>query len=197
MPKRRLDCVTTRDGSAFDAGQERIEELLPTRDISSGTPKVPSIGSVLLAAKRLRWIQSFRPRDWDHVPSTGVIAGGPDLSCSSARRLSRTSGPRRAKTMALMFSGDCGGSDCSKRARKSPSFISSTTDDLRGKTIGHRRIGRARAGVAKMLRRRDVRILATDFYREIRPPGSTRCWAPRAHQRSVRGVEHRDFDIAH
>jgi len=154
-----------------DAGQERIDELLPSADIFIGHAKVPVDWERVLAAKRLRWIQSSAA-GLDHCLVPGVIAED-RIVVSSASGLFA---PQVAEqTMALMF-GLLRRIGLFERARQIPEFIRRPTDDLRGKTIGIVGLGGNGREIAKMLRPWDVRILATDFYPENRPPEVDELW---------------------
>lgn len=154
-----------------DAGQERVDELLPTADIFIGHAKVPVNWDRVLAAKRLRWIQSSAA-GLDHCLVPGVIAE-PRIIVSSASGLFA---PQVAEqTFALLF-GLLRRIGLFDRARQIPEFIRRPTDDLRGKTVGIVGLGGNGREIAKMLRPWNVRILATDFYPENQPPEVDELW---------------------
>ena len=86
------------DAEVVDAGQERVDELLPTADIFIGHAKVPVDWARVLQAGRLQWIQSSAA-GLDHCLVPGVIES--EILVSSASGLFA---PQVAEqTMALMF----------------------------------------------------------------------------------------------
>ncbi|MCM2371527.1 D-2-hydroxyacid dehydrogenase [Aporhodopirellula aestuarii] len=155
-----------------DAGQERIDQLLPTADIFIGHAKVPVDWDRALAAKRLQWIQSSAA-GLDHCLVPGVIAE-PRIVVSSASGLFA---PQVAEqTFGLLF-GLLRRIGLFERARQIPEFIRRPTDDLRGKTVGIVGLGGNGREIAKMLRPWEVRILATDFYPENQPDEVDALWS--------------------
>ena len=74
-----------------NAGQERIDELLPTADLFFGHAKVPVDWDRVLDANRLKWIQSSAA-GLDHCLVPGVIDS--DIMVSSASGLFCTSSRR-------------------------------------------------------------------------------------------------------
>ncbi|MFG0289230.1 MAG: D-2-hydroxyacid dehydrogenase [Rhodopirellula sp. JB044] len=159
------------DIEVIDAGQERVDEMLPTADIFIGHAKVPVDWDRALAAKRLRWIQSSAA-GLDHCLVPGVIAD-PDIIVSSASGLFA---PQVAEqTFALLF-GLLRRIGLFERARQIPEFIRRPTDDLRGKTVGIVGLGGNGREIAKMLRPWEVRILATDYYPENQPADVDELW---------------------
>ncbi len=154
-----------------DAGQERIDELLPTADIFVGHAKVPVDWDRVLAAKRLHWIQSSAA-GLDHCLVPGVIAE-PRIVVSSASGLFA---PQVAEQTFALLMGLLRRVGLFERARQIPEFIRRPTDDLRGKTVGIVGLGGNGREIAKMLRPWEVRILATDFYPENQPPEVDELW---------------------
>ncbi|TWT93558.1 D-2-hydroxyacid dehydrogenase [Neorhodopirellula pilleata] len=149
------------DIELVDAGQERIDELLPTADIFIGHAKVPVDWDRVLAAGRLQWIQSSAA-GLDHCLVPGVI-DEPRIVVSSASGLFA---PQVAEqTFALMF-GVLRRIGLFERARAVTEFIRRPTDDLRGKTVGIVGLGGNGREITKRLAAWDVRILATDYYPE-------------------------------
>ncbi len=155
----------------IDAGQERIDELLPSADIFIGHAKVPVDWDRVLAAKRLRWIQSSAA-GLDHCLVAGVIAD-PEIVVSSASGLFA---PQVAEQTFALLMGLLRRIGLFERARQIPEFIRRPTDDLRGKTVGIVGLGGNGREIAKMLRPWDVRILATDFYPENQPVEVDELW---------------------
>lgn len=154
-----------------DAGQERIDELLPTADIFVGHAKVPVDWDRALAAKRLQWIQSSAA-GLDHCLVPGVIAE-PRIVVSSASGLFA---PQVAEQTFALMMGLLRRIGLFERARKIPEFIRRPTDDFCGKTVGIVGLGGNGREIAKMLRPWNVRILATDFFPENQPPDVDELW---------------------
>ncbi|TVP95976.1 MAG: D-2-hydroxyacid dehydrogenase [Planctomycetaceae bacterium] len=160
------------DYEVVDAGQERVDELLPTADIFIGHAKVPVDWDRVLRAKRLRWIQSSAA-GLDHCLVPGVIAS--DIVVSSASGLFA---PQVAEqTFALMF-GLLRQIRRFTEATQRREFIRLPTDDLRGKTVGIVGFGGNGRRIAKMLAPWDIRMVATDHYPESAPPEIERLLPP-------------------
>ena len=119
-----------------NAGQERIDELLPTADIFIGHAKVPVNWDRVLESGRLKWIQSSAA-GLDHCLVPGVIES--DILVSSASGLFA---PQVAEqTFSLLF-GLLRKAPLFFRAEQKREFIRLPTDDLRGKNAGNRWYGR-------------------------------------------------------
>ncbi len=152
------------DAEIVDAGQERVNELLPTADIFIGHAKVPVDWDRVLRAGKLRWIQSSAA-GLDHCLVPGVIDS--DILVSSASGLFA---PQVAEqTFALLF-GLLRRLPLFFRAEAKREFIRLPTDDLRGKTVGIVGMGGNGRRLAKMLGPWDVRIVATDYFPVDPPP---------------------------
>ena len=144
------------DAEVINAGQERVDEMLPTADVFIGHAKVPVDWDRVLAAKRLRWIQSSAA-GLDHCLVPGVIDS--EIVVSSASGLFA---PQVAEqTFALLF-GLLRRLPLFFRAEAKREFIRLPTDDLRGKTVGI--VGGNGRAIADMLAPWEVQILATDYY---------------------------------
>ncbi len=153
-----------------DAGQERIDQLLPSADIFVGHAKVPVDWDRVLAANRLKWIQSSAA-GLDHCLVPGVIDS--DILVSSASGLFA---PQVAEqTMALTL-GLLRGLPRFFRAEAKREFIRLPTDDLRGKTVGIVGLGGNGRMIARMLEPWDVRIVATDYYPVDKPVEVDQLW---------------------
>ena len=151
------------DCEVVDAGQERIDELLPTADIFIGHAKVPVDWERVLRQGRLRWIQSSAA-GLDHCLVPGVI-DSEIVVCSASGLFA----PQVAEqTMTLLF-------DLLRsqgrfwRAADRHEFIRLPTDDLRRKRIGIVGLGGNGRQIAKVLKPFDVSIEATDYFR-FEPP---------------------------
>ena len=155
----------------INAGQERIDELLPTADIFIGHAKVPVNWDRVLDAGRLRWIQSSAA-GLDHCLVPGVIEND-DIVVSSASGLFA---PQVAEqTFSLLF-GVIRRAPLFFRAESQRQFVRLPTDDLRGKTIGIVGLGGNGRTLAKMLEPWEARILATDYYPEDCPAEVAALW---------------------
>jgi D-3-phosphoglycerate dehydrogenase len=146
-----------------NAGQERVDELLPTADIFIGHAKVPVDWDRVLAAKRLRWIQSSAA-GLDHCLVPGVIDS--DILVSSASGLFA---PQVAEQTLALLLGLLRRLPLFFRAEAKREFIRLPTDDLRGKTVGIVGLGGNGRMIARVLAPWDVRIVATDHF-PINPP---------------------------
>jgi phosphoglycerate dehydrogenase-like enzyme len=158
------------EAEVIDAGQERIDQLLPTADIFIGHAKVPVNWDRVLAAKKLRWIQSSAA-GLDHCLVPGVIDS--DIPVSSASGLFAPQVAEQTfalllallRTLPLFF-----------RAEAKREFIRLPTDDLRGKTVGIVGLGGNGRMIARMLAPWDVRMVATDYYPVDKPDEVDELW---------------------
>lgn len=146
------------DAEVVDAGQERIDELLPTADVYIGHAKVPVDWDRVLDAGKLRWIQSSAA-GLDHCLVPGVIDS--DIVVSSASGLFAVQVAEQ--TCALLF-GLLRSLPVFFRAEANRDFTRRPTDDLRGKTVGIIGLGGNGRMISRILAPWDVRILATDYY---------------------------------
>lgn len=160
------------DFEVVNAGQERIDELLPTADVFIGHAKVPVNWDRVLDAGRLRWIQSSAA-GLDHCLVPGVIASD-DIVVSSASGLFA---PQVAEqTFSLLF-GVIRRAPLFFRAEAKRQFVRLPTDDLRGKTIGIVGLGGNGRTLARMLSPWDTRIVATDYYPVDKPDDVDELWS--------------------
>ncbi len=158
------------DAEVIDAGQERVNELLPTADLFIGHAKVPVDWDRVLAAKRLRWIQSSAA-GLDHCLVPGVIDS--DIVVCSASGLFA---PQVAEqTFALML-GLLRSLPAFFRAEAKREFIRLPTDDLRGKTVGIVGLGGNGRMIAKLLAPWELRIIATDYFPIDKPAEVDQLW---------------------
>lgn len=159
------------DYEVINAGQQRIDELLPTAEIFIGHAKVPVNWDRVLDAGNLRWIQSSAA-GLDHCLVPGVIASD-DIIVSSASGLFA---PQVAEqTFSLLF-GVIRSAPLFFRAEAKRQFVRLPTDDLRGKTVGIVGLGGNGRFIAKTLAPWDVRIIATDYYPIDCPAEVSQLW---------------------
>lgn len=146
------------DAQFTDAGQERIAECLPEADVFIGHAKVPVDWDSVVAAKRLRWIQSSAA-GLDHCLTPSVIAS--EIVVSSASGLfARQVGEQ---TLALLL-GLLRSLPTFFRAMQRKDFTRRPTDDLRGKTVGIVGLGGNGRCIANLLKPFGVRLIATDYF---------------------------------
>ncbi len=162
--------ATAPEAEVVDAGQERIDELLPSADIFIGHAKVPVDWDRVLAAGKLRWIQSSAA-GLDHCLVPGVIDS--EIIVSSASGLFA---PQVAEqTCALLF-GLLRRLPIFFRAQLNREFVRRPTDDLRGKTVGIVGMGGNGRMIARVLAPWDVRIVATDYFPIDKPAEVDQLW---------------------
>lgn len=142
----------------INAGQERVDELLPTADIFIGHAKVPVNWDRVLESGRLKWIQSSAA-GLDHCLVPGVISS--DIVVSSASGLFA---PQVAEqTFSLLF-GLLRKAPLFFRAEAKREFVRLPTDDLRGKTVGIVGMGGNGRMLARMLAPWDIKLVGTDYF---------------------------------
>jgi D-3-phosphoglycerate dehydrogenase len=172
VQQRHIDQIQAAmpDAQVINAGQERINELLPSADIFVGHAKVPVDWNRALAANRLKWIQSSAA-GLDHCLVPGVIES--EIVVSSASGLFA---PQVAEQTFALLLGLLRGLPRFYRAEAKREFIRLPTDDLRGKTVGIVGLGGNGRMIARMLAPWDVRIVATDYYPVEKPKEVDQLW---------------------
>ena len=151
------------DAEVVNAGQERIDGLLPSADIFIGHAKVPVNWDRVLETGRLKWIQSSAA-GLDHCLVPGVIQS--DILVSSASGLFASQVAEQ--TFSLLF-GLLRKAPLFFRAEQKREIIRLPTDDLRGKTVGIVGMGGNGRMLARMLKPWDVKLVATDYF-PVDPP---------------------------
>ncbi len=166
----RLIQQAAGDAEVVNAGQERVDECLPTADVFIGHAKVPVDWGRVLRAGRLRWIQSSAA-GLDHCLVPGVIDS--DIVVCSASGLFA---PQVAEqTFALLF-GLLRRIRLFTEATQKRDFTRRATDDLRGKTVGIVGLGGNGRAIARVLSPWEVRIIATDYYPAQKPETVAELW---------------------
>jgi phosphoglycerate dehydrogenase-like enzyme len=158
------------DFEIVNAGQERIDELLPTADIFIGHAKVPVDWDRALASKRLRWIQSSAA-GLDHCLVPGVIDSDIVVSSASGLFAPQVAEQTFALLMGLLRRIRLFNEACHRR-----DFTRQPTADLRGKTVGIVGLGGNGRYIARMLAPWEVRIVATDYFPENKPAEVSELW---------------------
>ena len=162
--------VAAGDFEIVNAGQERVDELLPTADVFIGHAKVPVDWDRALAAKRLRLIQSSAA-GLDHCLVPGVIDS--DIVVCSASGLFA---PQVAEQTFALLMGLLRRIRLFTEATANRDFTRQPTDDLRGKTVGIVGLGGNGRYISRMLAPWEVRIIATDHYPDSKPAEVSELW---------------------
>jgi len=145
-----------------DAGQERINDQLPTADIFIGHAKVPVDWDRVLAAGRLRWIQSSAA-GLDHCLVPGVIEAEEIIVCSASGLFA----PQVTEQTLALLLGLVRKLPTFFRASQRREFIRRPTDDLREKRVGIVGLGGNGRSIARAIRPLCKRIVATDYFPQV------------------------------
>ncbi|MFM8435815.1 MAG: D-2-hydroxyacid dehydrogenase [Planctomycetia bacterium] len=151
------------EATIVDAGQERVAVELPGADIFCGHPKVPVPWDDVVAAGRLRWIQSSAA-GLDHCLVPSVVASPIVVTSASGVLADQVA----EHTLALITA-------CTRRiplflaqqARRE--FVRRPTRDLTGATVVIVGLGGNGRRLVEVLAPFHVRILATDFFPVHKP----------------------------
>jgi D-3-phosphoglycerate dehydrogenase len=162
--------VAAPDCQIVDAGQERIAQELPTADIFCGHAKVPVDWQAVVAAGRLKWIQSSAA-GLDHCLTPPVVAS--DIPVTSASGL--FADQVAEQTLALLL-GLLRGLPTFFRAQQKREFIRRPTRDLHHTTIGIVGLGGNGTRLAEVLRPFKTRIIATDTFADEKPACVDELW---------------------
>jgi len=158
------------EAEIVNAGQERIAEELASADIFGGHAKVPVPWEEVVAAGRLRWIQSSAA-GLDHclvkpiIDSDIIVSGASGLFADQVAE----------QTLALLL-GLLRGIPVFLRAQQKREFIRRPTRDLHHSTIGIAGFGGNGRRIAEVLAPYKVRILATDMFPEDKPDHVKQLW---------------------
>ena len=146
-----------------DAGQERVAAELPSADIFCGHPKVPVPWEAVVAAGRLRWIQSSAA-GLDHCLVPSVV--GSDITVTSASGVLADQVAEHGLGLAIA---------CTRRLplfldqQQRREFVRRPTRDLTSATVGIVGLGGVGRRLVEVLAPFRVRILATDYF-PVRKP---------------------------
>lgn len=167
---QRMGVAADPEFEVIHAGQERIAEFLPQADIFCGHAKVPVPWDDVVAAGRLKWIQSSAA-GMDHCLVPSVIASDiPVTSCSGLFA------PQVAEqTMAILF-GLIRSMPTFFRAQQAREFVRRPTDILEGKTVGIVGLGGNGRRIAETLAPFGVRQIATDLFPINKPDHVEELW---------------------
>ena len=154
-----------------DAGQERVAAELPRADVFCGHPKVPVPWDEVVAAGRLRWVQSSAA-GLDHCLVPAVV--GSDIIVTSASGVLADQVAEHGLGLALA---------CTRRFRLfleqqgRREFVRQPTRDLTGATVGIVGLGGVGRRLVEVLAPFRVRILATDYF-PVRKPAAVEWLGP-------------------
>ncbi len=141
-----------------DAGQDRVAQEIHAADIFCGHAKVPLDWDTVVAAGRLRWIQSSAA-GLDHCLTPSVIDSKITVTSASGVLADQVSEQALALLLGLMR-----GLPVFFRAQASKEFIRRPTRDLHRQTVGIVGFGGVGRRIAAVLRPFRVRILAADMF---------------------------------
>jgi D-3-phosphoglycerate dehydrogenase len=147
-----------------DAGQERVAAELPSADIFCGHAKVPVPWDEVVAAGRLRWIQSSAA-GLDHCLVPSVVDS--DIVVTSA---SGVLADQVAEHTVALLTGLLRGLPTFFRAQQAREFIRRPTRDLHRARVGIVGLGGNGRRIAEVLSAFRTTILATDWFPVNKPP---------------------------
>ncbi len=159
------------EATVIDAGQERVAMELGSADVYCGHAKVPVPWESVVAAGRLRWIQSSAA-GLDHCLVPPVVES--DIIVTSASGVLADQVAEHAVGLAIA---------CTRRLplfleqQKRKEFVRRPTRDLTGSTVGIVGLGGVGRRLAQVLAPFRVRIVATDWF-PIHKPGNVEFLGP-------------------
>lgn len=148
----------------IDAGQEHIAEELLTAEIYCGHAKVPVPWDAVVAAGRLRWIQSSAA-GMDHCLVPAVVQS--TIPVTSAAGLFA---PQVAEHTLALLLGILRRIPEFLRDASTKRFVRQPTDDLRGKAVGIVGFGGNGRRIAEVLRTFAARTVAFELLWKDAPP---------------------------
>ena len=155
---RRKIAAVSPEIEVIDAGQEHIGKELLHADLFCGHAKVPVPWDEVVAAGRLRWIQSSAA-GLDHCLLPSVIASPILVTSASGLFANQVA----EQTLALLL-GLLRDLPASLRQQHARSFDRHPTQDLFGRTVGIVGLGGNGRRLAEVLAPLVSRIIATDLF---------------------------------
>ena len=172
-PRHKAQIEAAAPGAeVVDAGQERVAAELSQADLFCGHPKVPVPWDEVVARGRLRWIQSSAA-GLDHCLVPSVIASDILVTSASGVLADQVGEQTLALTLGLLR-----GLPTFFRAQQAREFIRRPTRDLHGSTVGIVGFGGNGRRLAELFSPFRARILATDWYPQIKPAHVAELWPP-------------------
>ena len=160
------------DANIINAGQERIAEELFQADIFVGHAKVPVPWDEVVAAGRLRLIQSSAA-GLDHCLVPSVIAAEEISVCSASGLFANQVGEQ---TLSLLL-GLLRSLPTFFRQTLSKEFVRRPTDDLHGKRVGIVGMGGNGRRLVQLLHPFKLEMIATDYYPVRKPAEIDELWS--------------------
>ncbi|MCH2114759.1 MAG: D-2-hydroxyacid dehydrogenase [Pirellulales bacterium] len=148
------------DAHFVDAGQDRIATELADADIYCGHAKVPVPWSEVVAAGRLKWIQSSAA-GLDHCLVPSVITSDIQVTSASGVLARQVADHTVALLTSLLRN-----LPVFFQAQQCREFVRRETRDLTGARVGIVGLGGNGRRIARVLKAFDARILATDWFPE-------------------------------
>jgi len=172
VEQRHLDQISrvAPGANVIDAGQERIAAELPRADIFAGHAKVPVPWDEVVAAGRLRWIQSSAA-GLDHCLVPSVIESEIPVTSASGLFADQVA----EQTLALLL-GLIRSMPVFFRAQQAREFIRRPTGDLHGKRVGIVGFGGNGRRIAQVLQPFRVEMIATDVFPVDKPAYVKELW---------------------
>jgi D-3-phosphoglycerate dehydrogenase len=153
-----------------DAGQERVAAEILGADVFCGHPKVPMPWDEVVAAGRLRWIQSSAA-GVDHCLVPSVVAS--DIPVTSA---SGVLADQVAEHAVALITALCRSLPVFFEAQRQKDFTRRPTRDLHLSTVGIVGFGGVGRRLAEILAAFKTRILATDLFPVDKPDHVDQLW---------------------
>lgn len=158
------------DAEIVNAGQERIAEEIFHADVFCGHAKVPVDWAGVIAAGRLKWIQSSAA-GMDHCLVPPVIESEVVVTSASGVLADQVA----EHTIALITAW-CRSLPTFFRQQQNKQFVRRPTRDLTGATVGIVGFGGVGRRLAQLLAPLKTRILATDMFPVEKPDHVDHLW---------------------
>lgn len=160
------------DAELVSATQQQIADEILRADIFCGHAKVPMPWDEVVAAGKLKWIQSSAA-GMDHCLVPSVVAS--DIVVTSA---SGVLADQVAEHCMALTTGLLRGLPTFFRQQQARDFTRRPTRDLHHSTIGIVGLGGVGRRIAEVFAPFKVRMLATDYYPIRKPPHVESLWPP-------------------